>query len=71
MVLSVGQTLLALVRLCLLCAGSFGVVHVLGVISSVCPSKLREIFPILMLVPGAYLKTKNGNETKALPVLRT
>ena len=58
------------IRLGLLLASLFGVVNVLGVISSVCASKLREISPTLMLVPGAYLKTKNGNETKALPVLR-
>ena len=55
----------------LLLAGSFGVVHVLGVISSVCVLKLREISPTLMLIPSAYLKIKDGNETKALPVLRT
>jgi hypothetical protein len=61
-VVPVGQTLLAPVRLGLLRAGLFGVVHVLGVISSVCASKLREISPTLMLVPSAYLKTKEWKQ---------
>ena len=46
------------VRLGLLHAGSFGVVYVLRVISSVYALKLQEISPTLILVPSAYLKTK-------------
>ena len=57
--------MLAPVRLGILLAGSFVVLHVLGVISSVYASNLQGISPTLMLVSSAYLKIKNGNETKA------
>ena len=58
-VVSVGQTLLAPVHLGLLRAGSFGVVHMLWEISS------REISPTLVLVPGAYSKTKIWKQTNS------
>ena len=57
--------MLAPVRLGLLRVGSFRVVHVLGVISSVCASKLREISPTLVLVPGAYSKMKRWKQTNS------
>ena len=56
------RSMLAPVRLGLLCASSFGVVHVVWVISSVCVSKFREIFPVLVLVPGALLKNNKNVE---------
>ena len=51
------------VRLGLLCANSFGVVHVVWVISSVCVSKFREIFPVIVVVPGALFKNNKNVET--------
>ena len=62
-VVSVGQTLLAPVHLGILRAGSFGVVHVLWVISSVYAWNFREISPTLVLVLGAYSKTKIWKQT--------
>ena len=53
------------VRLGLLHAGSFGVVHVLWEISSVYAWKFREISPTLVLVPGAYSKTKRWKQTNS------
>ena len=64
-VVPVGQTLLAPIRLVLLHAGSFGVVHVLWEISSVCASKFREISPTLVLIPGDYSKTKMWKQTNS------
>ena len=61
----VDQTLLAPVRLGLLRAGSFGVVHVLWEISSVYAWKFREISPSLVLVPGAYSKTNTWKQTNS------
>ena len=61
--LGFGQQTLVHVRLCLLRADSFGVVHVLGVILSVCVSKLQEISPTLVLILGALFKNKKV-ETK-------
>ena len=49
----------------LLRAGSFGVVHVLWEISSVYAWKFREISPTLVLVPGAYSKTKIWKQTNS------
>jgi len=62
-VVSVGQTLLALVHHGLLCAGSFGVVHVLWEISNVYAWNFREISPTLVLVPGAYSEAKTWKQT--------
>ena len=42
-----------------------GVVYVLRVISSVYALKLREISPTLILVPGAYSKTKIWKQTNS------
>ena len=64
-VVSVGQTLLAPIRLGLLHAGSFSVMHVLWEISSVYAWKFREISPTLVLVPGAYSKTKMWKQTNS------
>ena len=63
--------MLAPVRLGIFLAGSFDVLHVLGVISSVYASKLQGISPTLMLVSSAIFKQNGGNEITAPPVLRT
>ena len=64
-VVPVGQTLLAPICLGLLHAGSFGVVHVLWEISSVYAWEFREISLTLVLVPGAYSKTKIWKQTNS------
>jgi hypothetical protein len=63
------QPMLAPIRLGLLHACSFGVVHVLWVISSVCTLKLQEITPTLVLVRGALFKNKKV-ETKGTLLAR-
>ena len=51
------------IRLGLLLASLFGVVNVLGVISSVCASKLQGSPPHLCLYLVLYSKTKDENTT--------
>ena len=55
----------ALIHLGFLHSGSFGVVHVLWEISSVYAWKFREISPTLVLVPGAYSKTKTWKQSNS------
>ena len=55
----------ALIRLGFLHSGLFCVVHVLWEISSVYAWKFWEISPTLVLVPGAYLKTKIWKQTNS------
>ena len=57
--------ILALICLGFLHSGLFGVVHVLWEISSVYARKFREISPTLVLVPGAYSKTKTWKQTNS------
>ena len=58
-------SILALIHLGLLHSSSFGVVHMLWEISSVYTRKFREISPTLVLVPGAYSKTKTWKQTNS------